>query len=248
MAAAPGQKLAAAGRAAFGLAADAVSKSEPAPGGYLEVVMKRVLALALLLGSVGCIAELADQKAIEPLFAEGDRVSEPALLGTWASDGNDPFTLTLRAVEGDYELTTSEKGRTDRPVAVRLGRVAGTLYWDATAGPSKEHEGLREGHLLPVHSIARLRVEGERLIVAPLRSDWVKAALGDGTLDTPHLEIDGEVVLTGSTAELQQLLLAHGGDEDAFAEEASPCGDGCQTTSSGVLVLHRVPERAPAGL
>jgi len=206
------------------------------------------LALALLLGSVGCIEEVADQKAVEPLFAEADRVSEPAILGAWASDGDDPFTLTLRTLEGDYLLTTSEKGRTDRPLAVRLGRIGGTLYWDATAAPGKDHEGLREQHLLPVHSIARVRVEGGRLVVAPLRSDWVKAALADGSLDTPHVEIDGEPVLTGSTAELQQILVAHGGDEAAFAEEAAPCGDSCQTTASGVIVLHRVPESAPAGL
>ena len=210
--------------------------------------MKRVLAFAFLLGSVGCIEELADQKAVEPLFAEGDRVSLPGIVGAWTSDGDEPFTLTIRAVEGDYQLTTSEKGRTDRPLAVRPGRIGGTLYWDATAAPIEDHEGLREQHLLPVHSIARVRVEGGRLVVAPLRSDWVKAALADESLDTPHVEIDGEPVLTGSTAELQQLLLAHGGDDGAFTEEAAPCGDSCRTTSSGVLVLHRVPESAPAGL
>ena len=210
--------------------------------------MKRVLAFALLLGCVGCIEELADQKAVEPLFAEGDRVSEPALVGAWASDGDEPFTLSIRASDGDYTLTTSERGRTGRPVAVRLGRIGGTLYWDATSLPGEDHEGLREQHLLPLHSIARVRVEGDRLVVAPLRSDWVKAALAAASLDTPHAEIEGEPLLTGSTAELQQLLLAHGGDEDAFAEEAAPCGDSCQTASSDVLVLHRVPESAVAGL
>ena len=95
--------------------------------------MKRVLAFALLLGSVGCIEELADQKAVEPLFAEGDRVSLPAILGVWTSDGDEPFTLTIRAFEGDYALTAIGKGRTDRPIAVRLGGIGGTLYWDATA-------------------------------------------------------------------------------------------------------------------
>ena len=62
------------------------------------------------------------------------------------------------------------------------------------------------------------------------------------------MEIDGEPLLTGSTAELQQLLLAHGGDEGASAEEAADCGDSCKTTSSDVLVLQRVPESAAAGL
>ena len=210
--------------------------------------MKRVLAFALLLGSAGCIGEMADQMAVEPLFAENDRVSEPAILGAWASDGDEPCTVTIRASEGDYLLSATEKGRTDRPIAVRLGRLGGTLYWDATALPGEDHERLRERHLLPLHSIARIRVEGERLVVAPLRSDWVKAALADASLDTPHVEIEGDPLLTGSTAELQQLLLEHGDDEDAFAEEAAPCGDSCETTSSGVLVLHRVPVSAASGL
>lgn len=210
--------------------------------------MKRALAFALLLlGSVGCIEELADQKASLPLFAEGDRVSEAELLGSWASEGDEPFTVTIRALEGDYALTASEKGRTHRPIAVRLGRIAGTLYWDATALPGESHEGLRDQHLLPLHSIARIRVDGDRLVVAPLRSDWVKAALADGSLDTPHVEIEGEPLLTGSSAELQQLLLAHGDDEGAFAGEATHGGDGCPTTS-GPVVLHRVPASPAAGL
>jgi hypothetical protein len=210
--------------------------------------MKRVLAFALLLGNAGCIAELADQKAVEPLFGEADRASEPAIVGAWASDGDEAVTLTIRASDGDYELTATEEGRTDRPLAVRLGRLGGTLYWDATAAPGEDREALREEHLLPVHSIARIRVEGERLLIAPLRSDWVKAALAEGLLETPHVEIEGEPLLTGSTAELQQLLLDHGGDEGAFAEEAAHCGDSCQTTSSDVLVLQRVPESTAAGL
>ena len=69
-------------------------------------------------------------------------------------------------------LTPTEKGRTDRPIAVRLGRIGGAVYWDATALPGEDHEGLRDQHLLPLHSIARIRVEGERLVVAPLRSNW----------------------------------------------------------------------------
>ena len=210
--------------------------------------MKRVLAFTLLLGSAGCIEQLADQKAVEPLFAEADRVSLPGIVGAWTSDGDEPCTVTIRAFEGDYLLTTTEKGRTGRPIAVRLGRIGETLYWDATAGPSEDHEGLRDQYLLPLHSIDRIRVEGARLVVAPLRSDWVKAALADASLDTPHVEIEGDPLLTGSTAELQQLLLEHGDEEDAFAEEAAPCGDSCQTTASGVIVLHRVPESAPAGL
>lgn len=210
--------------------------------------MRRALAFALLLGCVGCIEELADQKAVGPLFAETDRIALPGLAGRWASEGDEPFGFTLGESDGDYVLTPTREEGAGRPIAVRLGRVAGTLYWDATALPGEDRESLREQHLLPLHSIARVRLEGDCLVVTPLRSDWVKSALADGSLETPHVEIEGEPLLTGSTAELQQLLLTHGGDEGAFAEEEAPCGEPWHTASSGVLVLHRLPDDPFAGL
>lgn len=199
--------------------------------------MRHSFALGMVIVGAGC---LADQRTVQPLFTEEDCVTEPAIVGTWSSDDGGPLVLEIRTLDDGYVLTTQEKGKPTRPLAIRLGRIAGTLYWDATAGPGGDDEDLRDQHLLPLHSIARLRVQDDRLVVAPLRSDWIAQALAQGILDTPQLELGGDRVLMGSTAQLQQLLLEHGGDDGAFAEEPAACGASCTTSSSDALVLHRV--------
>jgi hypothetical protein len=193
---------------------------------------KTMLALGLMLAGVGCIA---DQMTLQPLFTEEDAVREPSLAGTWSSDDRDPLVLTIRATDEGYELRAIEKGVAGRPLAVRLGRIGSELYWDATAGADEAHQDVREEHLLRVHSLARIQVGAERLVVAPLSSKWVEAALADGTLETPYMMVDGDLLLTGSTTELQQLALQHGDDEGAFPQDPERA-----STDDDALVLRRV--------
>ena len=197
--------------------------------------MKTIVALGALLLGAGCIA---DQMTLNPLFTEAEGVSEPALVGTWVEDDRDPLVLTIRAAEDGYELTSTKEDRVSRPLAVRLGRIAGELYWDVTAGSDERSSD----HLLPIHSLARIHLDGDRLVIAPLRSDWVKQALADGVLDTPHVEVDGDPLLIASSAELQRLVLEHGNDPGAFAEDPAS-----GSTNSDTLVLQRTatPEPVP---
>jgi hypothetical protein len=198
----------------------------------------------VVLGALLATACIADQKLLQPLFTAEDAVREPALAGTWTSEDPDPVVLTIRAAEDGYELRTSDKGVASRPLSIRLGRIGGELYWDATAGPAEQAD-VREEHLLPLHSVARLRMAGDRLVVAPLRSDWVKAALEDATLDIPYLLVDDEPLLTGSTAQLQLLLLEHANDPGAFAQDPASAGDGDDDAGDPALVLRRTPAATP---
>jgi hypothetical protein len=197
--------------------------------------MKTIVAVAALLVGTGCIA---DQMTFEPLFTEADRVEEPAIAGTWSSeDADDPFVAAIRPADGDYELVPIEDGRPLRPLSIRLGRVGERLYWDAVPHPLDGDGGPAEAQFLPLHSIARLTLCGDRLLVSPLRSDWVKGALADGRLDTPHVRVDGGPVLSGSSAELR-LFVAEHADEGAFGTSAA--GAGCEAAAADdALVLHR---------
>jgi hypothetical protein len=200
--------------------------------------MKTMLALGVMLLGAGCIS---DQMTLRPLFTEKEAVREPALAGTWMSDDRDPLVLVIRPIDQGYELRAIEKGVASRPLALGLGRIGGELYWDATAGPCEEQDDLREQHLVPVHSLARIELGADRLVIAPLRSTWVKAALADGTLDTPFLLVDDEPLLTGSTAELQQLIREHADDEGAFPQDPETSASGTEA-----LVLRRVAADASA--
>jgi hypothetical protein len=199
--------------------------------------MKTIVAVAALVFGTGCIA---DQMTFEPLLTEADRVVESAIAGTWSSeDADDPFVAAIRPVDGDYELVPLEDGRALRPLAIRLGRIGGQLYWDAAPSRREDEGGPAEDQLLPLHSIARVTLCGDRLLVSPLRSDWVEAALADGRLETPHVLIDGDPVLSGSSAELRLLVAEHAGDEGAFGD--SGAASGCDAAAEqDALVLHRV--------
>lgn len=175
--------------------------------------MKTAWALGILLFSTGCIV---DQKALHPLFDASDD-SAPSLAGTWRSE-DDSATVVIRAIQDGFELMSIKEGKANGPLQLRLGRVGGTLYWDATPAEDEGSNDLRRAHELPVHSIARLRFSDDSLAIEPLCSDWVKTAIAEGRLDTSQVLIDDTLILTGSSAELQRLLLEHGDEEGAFGD------------------------------
>ena len=176
-----------------------------------------VLGLGVLVA--GCIT----QPSLQPLFTEDDCVAVPEIGGTWLTQGDDdPTTLTLRPkAGGEFEMTLAEKGETQRGAfAVRLGRIGGELYWDLTARPLDRDEGLWGEHRLAVHSFARVRVDGDQLELAFFDPRWVKHAVEAGRLDASHAQVDGDVLLTAPTPELQRLIAEHAWEEDFFVEPA----------------------------
>jgi hypothetical protein len=92
------------------------------------------------------------------------------------------------------------------------------LYWDLLAGPRDDESALWRQHRLTVHSFARVTLDGDRLEVAQLQPKWLKAALADSRVEIAHTTVEGDVILTASPAELQELVRDHGDDEGAFGD------------------------------
>ncbi len=178
--------------------------------------MRAWLAVATALLGVGC---LVDQRSLQPLFRETELLRVPEIVGTWSAEGDDPMVLQISAAGGGiYELQSVERGRVEgRALLVGLGKIGDRLYWDATAKPSDD-DGLWAEHTLPLHSIARVRIEENRLEIAPLDSDWLDQAVAERRVEVAHLRVDHGIVLTAATEDLQRLLLEHGEEDGAFAE------------------------------
>ena len=56
----------------------------------------------------------------------------------------------------------------------------------------------------------------DSLRFASLESDWLKEMIESGKLQIPHITQEGDVILTASAAELQQLVLRCAEDDGAF--------------------------------
>jgi len=152
---------------------------------------------------------------VDPIEAPGD------LAGRWLADDDGgalvfvpsgPDGWRVLAVEVDPQGADQEECLG----VVHFGRAGGTLFWDMTAEPVPS-DGLAREHVLALHSVARVRLEGDTMEIALLQPDWIAAALADGRLALAHFQDeDGGVVLAAPRPELEAFLQVYGDDPGAF--------------------------------
>ena len=175
--------------------------------------------LALTVATAGCFT----QTSIQPFLTADEGVVVPELAGQWIeTEGDHPDILELTPAVSKspdtWTLRLEEKG--DEPPAVlevRLGRMGDHLVWDMTVPEDKNASTLVAVHRLPLHSLARLSLDGDRLSVAYLDPEWFSKRAKEGALDVAHLEIEEDsLLLTAPTDELRDAVLAHW--EEAFGD------------------------------
>jgi hypothetical protein len=176
------------------------------------------LGLGALVLAGGCVS----QPSLQPLFTDDEAVAVPEALGSWIAEknGDDPDDVRIElrtGKDGDVTMLLRAEGR-PASFKVRFGRLGGDLFWDTLPGPTEDESAFYAAHRLPAHGFARVRVEEDRLEVAVLDSDWIKDLQRRGRLDLAHEIVDGDVLLTAPTEELQRFLSAHAGDPEAFEE------------------------------
>ena len=182
-------------------------------------------ASLFLLTLPGCIAP-----SLHPLYTEAgpEIVFDRALLGTWTttpSEGEESAAETWTFAAGDerdYRLAILTEGRVShlRAVLVKLGEHR---FLDLTLGelPEEQQSCLPQYvvlHLMPVHSSARIRLDGDTLSLAFLDSEWVSDQATQGKLGIRGEAIDDAFVLTASPKDLQAFLLSVSGNDDAFPD------------------------------
>ena len=190
--------------------------------------MRRDLAVAGLLTAgilaTGCRTRFF-QVSVHPFFEATDAPGDVA--GRWVLEGEDGEGIELEpAGENEwrvdiFEAKDGEGEDKDSGVVVRFGRVGGVLYWDMTAAESDSAGDLAEEHLLGLHSVARVRVDGDTMEIAFLNPYWVAKAIEEGTVELAHFREDEDhrsVVLTAPTKELEAFLQAHGDAPEVFSE------------------------------
>ncbi len=164
---------------------------------------KHACMLAPILMLAGCFASL------HPLYQKTDLVALPELEGLWADD--DSLWSFEPAGEFEYRLTYIEE---DCPAhfRVRVLELDGMLFWDLFPEGVDTSNDFYELHLVPAHTFALLDLQGDRLQVGFLGDEWLKAKLESEPDSLPHEELEDGVVLTASTARLQDFVRQYAPD------------------------------------
>ncbi len=155
--------------------------------------------------------------SLHPFYSPGEPVFDARLLGTWSNEDEARFVFS-RSGKNSYLVSLEAEGNSYR-LRGHLIRVAGEALLDLTPielDEDAEAERLLIGHLLAVHSIHRLRFEGDVLELASLDDDWLDKRISRGEIVIGHARIDDVLVLTAPTRELRALLSRYAGDDEAF--------------------------------
>jgi hypothetical protein len=86
----------------------------------------------------------------------------------------------------------------------------------AEEGAGGEVTGLFMLHYVPTHSVWRMRLDHDELMLTPLGDDWATAQAGEKTLGLRYETVSDTTVLTASSEELRGFLLRHAHDDKAF--------------------------------
>ncbi|MBI5686460.1 MAG: hypothetical protein HZC54_15415 [Verrucomicrobia bacterium] len=163
---------------------------------------------------LGCVPSL------QPLYSEKDPILLASLAGTWVSaDSKEKFIFKADEQEIKYEVTcTDQEGGTGK-LEARLLRLGKHLFLDTTVSDLPEVKcAYPKCHLLPAHLFTKIEIEGDVLRYATLHFDWIKKGLEQKKITIRHEAVKDMTFLTASTKELQEFVLAHAGEKDAFQE------------------------------
>jgi hypothetical protein len=170
--------------------------------------IKYCLTAAIVFLFMGC-----PSRSLFPLFIDNDSVFNPTLIGTWIDVHKEEGLLTFQKSEHNrYRIISRDLGSRDTTVFEGLlGELGKSWFLDSYLAGEMHSE-----FVIPVHFISRIWINGDTLQYATLNSDYLQKMLDDGQLQTPHVIYDGDILLTASTEQLQELVLRFTDDENAF--------------------------------
>jgi len=169
------------------------------------------LALASFLAVLaGCVP------ALNPLYTEKDEIFDSALLGVWAKlESKETWAFTKRDGREYHLLYTEEDGRKSEFI-VHLLKIEGEMFLDLYAMKAANLQD--NDYLLPLHTFMLVLEIDPKPQFSYLDPGWLKHYLEKNPTAIQHEHINDEILLTGSTPELQEFLLTHLKTKGAFSE------------------------------
>lgn len=176
--------------------------------------MNLKLSLAGLTGLIlltGCIPSL------NPLYTEADRVYEPAAVGTWNQTDSKATWEFARRDEKSYDLLyTDDNGRQGRFVA-HLVELDGERFLDIFPDEVDfQASGFYKFHLVPIHTVYRVRQIEPNLELAAIDFKWLEKHLNENPDSIQVASFNGRKLISAPTEEVQAFVVRH---KDMFTAE-----------------------------
>jgi hypothetical protein len=166
--------------------------------------------MGLLSLRAGCVPSL------NPLYIDSQVTFDSALLGTWAETDSKETWVFKKKAEKEYQvINTEEDGRTIEFTG-HLLRMEGETFLDLHAVKPVDLQD--SDFLLPLHTFVRVSGIDSTPRMSYLEPEWLKEHLNKNPAAIQHAKVNDDIILTASTAQLQEFLLDHLKTEGAFSQ------------------------------
>ena len=171
----------------------------------------RYLIFSTLALTMFFVAGCGPALSLHPLCTNEEVIFDPALVGRWETTSDEKW-IFRQMEENLYNVTVRFDSRDSLVLEGRLVQLGDYTFMDVTSGePDVENLNILA---IPVHVFLRLSLEGDSLGIAYLDDSWLRE--NSGLIKHEVVDKQG-IILTASTRELQDFVLKHAEDEEAFS-------------------------------
>ncbi len=165
-----------------------------------------------------------------PLYNDEDLFANDILTGEWM-DSDSTVWHFEHAYKGKrlpenidstsyyMRLKDPVSGKTDkREFSVHVVKLAGNYFLDFYLEDycDGDNMDLYSFHIIPVHTFAKLRVEGDRLLINWFDQEWLQELVEENKIRIRHENNGDFILLTAKPDELQKFVIKYVNSEDAF--------------------------------
>jgi hypothetical protein len=151
------------------------------------------------------------------LFTDKDTVFEPALDGIWVQKGGEEqWVFSSWSDKTGYTAVNTKQGKNAASFEGRLVQLGSYRFLDLYPAEPAEGNDTYAFHFIRAHSIHRIWLENDVLRFGTLDHDWLQTKIQQHEVEIAHARVDGGIVLTAPTADLQKLAVKYAEDPQAF--------------------------------
>lgn len=183
--------------------------------------------VALLLFLSGCVVF-----SFYPLYTEKDLFANDLLVGEWL-DGDSSvwkfdFNYKGKRLSENRDSTAfilqfKQKGQSEfenEKMIVHIVKLGGTHFLDFYASEylDKKELTVLNFHLMPVHSFAKLDINGDKAVIRWFDPKWLQKLIEQNRIRIHHENSGDYILLTAQPAELQKFVLKYVNSVEAFED------------------------------
>lgn len=174
----------------------------------------RYITASIIVGFLLMLA--ACVPSLHPLYTDKDLIFEPALLGAWVeAKADSKSTLTFSKVaDTEYKMVSGEGSDKKSIFIAHLVKLGDKRFLDVKPDPASEPDCSG----LPWHMFFYVSQIEPTLRMWDLNDKWLEKLLKKNPSLLKHEVVDGDLVLTASTKQLQRFLLRNVNTKGAFTD------------------------------